>query len=70
MRAHMLMQPSSIITRKQTAALVAARDPTATTTPEESDQLTLKDIALQIRSERGLAGFWAGYSASIISTLR
>lgn len=59
----------NIITRQQTAALVAARDPTATTTPGQSDKLTVKDIALQIRSERGLKGFWAGYSASVILTL-
>ena len=59
----------NIVTRQQTAALVAARDPTSTTTPGESDQLSIKDIALQIRSERGLAGFWAGYSESVILTL-
>ncbi|KAK5112989.1 hypothetical protein LTR85_011011 [Meristemomyces frigidus] len=59
----------NIVTRQQTAALVAARDPTSTTTPRDSDKLSMKDIALQIRSERGLTGFWAGYSASIILTL-
>ncbi|KAK5719421.1 hypothetical protein LTR15_007944 [Elasticomyces elasticus] len=59
----------NIITRQQTAALVATRDPSSTTLPGESDKLTVKDIALQIRSERGIAGFWAGYSASIILTL-
>ncbi|KAK5129561.1 hypothetical protein LTR08_003147 [Meristemomyces frigidus] len=59
----------NIVTRQQTAALVAARDPTFTATPGESGTLSVKDIALQIRSERGLAGFWAGYSASIILTL-
>jgi hypothetical protein len=59
----------NIVTRQQTAALVAARDPTSTTTPQESDKLSMKDIALQIRSERGLTGFWAGYSASFILTL-
>lgn len=59
----------NIITRQQTAALVAARDPTSTTTELQSDKLTMKDVALQIRSERGIAGFWAGYSASIILTL-
>lgn len=60
---------SQIVTRKQTAALIAARDPTATATPEMADQLSIKDIALQIRSERGIKGFWAGYSASLILTL-
>ncbi|GAB7357319.1 hypothetical protein MBLNU459_g8279t1 [Dothideomycetes sp. NU459] len=58
-----------IVTRKQTAALVAARDPSATVPPSLSGQLSVKDIALQIRSERGIRGFWAGYSASIILTL-
>ena len=59
----------NIITRKQTAALVAARDPTSTTLPNQSRNLSVKDIALQIRSERGLKGFWAGYDASVILTL-
>ena len=56
----------NIVTRQQTAALVAARDPTFT---GEKGKLSMKDTALQIRSERGLAGFWAGYNASIILTL-
>lgn len=59
----------NIVTRQQTAALVAARDPTSSTTPGEADRLSIKDIALQIRSERGIAGFWAGYPASVILTL-
>ncbi|TKA24343.1 hypothetical protein B0A50_06813 [Salinomyces thailandicus] len=59
----------NIVTRQQTAAMVAARDPTSTTTPGESDNLSMKDIAFQIRSERGIQGFWAGYSASVILTL-
>lgn len=59
----------NIVTRQQTAALVAARDPTSSTTPGESDKLSIKDIALQIRSERGITGFWAGYSESVFLTL-
>ena len=59
----------NIVTRQQTAALVAARDPTSSTTPGESDKLSVKDIALQIRNERGLAGFWAGYSESVLLTI-
>lgn len=59
----------NIITRQQTAALVATRDPTSTTLPDQSGKLSVRDIALQIRSERGLKGFWAGYSASVILTL-
>jgi hypothetical protein len=59
----------NIVTRQQTGALVAARDPSSTTTPGQSDELSIKDIALQIRSERGIAGFWAGYSESVVLTL-
>ncbi|KAF2019847.1 mitochondrial carrier [Aaosphaeria arxii CBS 175.79] len=55
----------NIVTRKQTAAMVAARDPSATASPN----LSLKDIALQIREEKGLQGFWSGYSASLVLTL-
>ena len=58
-----------IVTRKQTAALVAARDPTSSLPAEHAHQLSIKDIALQIREERGIQGFWAGYSASVILTL-
>jgi len=58
-----------IVTRKQTAALVAARDKTSSLPPGMASKLSIKDIFLQIRSERGLKGFWAGYSASLILTL-
>ncbi|CAD0081973.1 unnamed protein product [Aureobasidium vineae] len=58
-----------IVTRKQTAALIAARDKTSTLPPGMASKLSVRDIFLQIRSERGLAGFWAGYSASLILTL-
>jgi len=59
----------NIITRQQTAALVNAREPTSISFSGQSNKLTVKDIARQIRSERGLKGFWAGYSASVILTL-
>lgn len=55
----------NVVTRKQTAAMIAARDPMSTISP----QLSTKDIALQIRHEKGLQGFWSGYSASLILTL-
>ena len=58
-----------IVTRKQTAAMVAARDPTTSLASEQSKNLSIRDIALQIRRERGIAGFWAGYNASLILTL-
>ncbi|GAB7359645.1 hypothetical protein MBLNU230_g6825t1 [Neophaeotheca triangularis] len=68
--AKLLTTPAqNIIVRQQTAALVAARDPTSTLSPGESDKQSIKDIALQIHSERGLPGFWAGYSASTLLTL-
>ncbi|KAF1971049.1 mitochondrial carrier [Bimuria novae-zelandiae CBS 107.79] len=54
-----------IVTRKQTAALVHARDPTSLGFPK----LSAKDIALQILDEKGLQGFWSGYSASLVLTL-
>jgi len=55
----------NIVTRKQTAALIAARDPTSSIAPGFS----AKDIALQIRDEKGLQGFWSGYSASLVLTM-
>jgi hypothetical protein len=58
----------NIITRQQTAALIAARSPLSGSATR-SDKLTISDVASQIRRERGLQGFWAGYSASIILTL-
>ncbi|PVH96742.1 mitochondrial carrier [Periconia macrospinosa] len=53
----------NVVTRKQTAAMIAARD------PGTSPDFSLKDIALQIRDEKGLRGFWSGYSASLVLTL-
>ncbi|KAJ4356555.1 uncharacterized protein N0V89_004589 [Didymosphaeria variabile] len=55
----------NIVTRKQTAALVHARDPISSISPN----LSAKDIALQIRDEKGWQGFWSGYSASLVLTL-
>jgi len=54
----------NVVTRKQTASLTARRSPF--TSPPH---LTLKDIALQIRDEKGWQGFWSGYSASLVLTL-
>lgn len=56
---------SQIVTRMQVASMVAARDSTSTVSPE----LSAKDIALQIRHEKGFLGFWSGYSASLILTI-
>jgi Mitochondrial carrier protein len=56
---------SNIVTRKQTAAMVASRVPAST----QSEALSAKSIALQIRHEKGIKGFWSGYSASVVLTL-
>lgn len=48
---------SNIVTRKQTAARKGGKD------------LSTAEIAAQIRTEKGIAGFWSGYSASLVLTL-
>ncbi|KAI9815468.1 MAG: hypothetical protein M1827_002602 [Pycnora praestabilis] len=64
--AKLLTTPiANIVTRKQTASMVAARSPASSQPPSPS----ARDIALQIRDEKGLQGFWSGYSASLILTL-
>jgi Mitochondrial carrier protein len=54
---------SNIVTRKQTFAMISARSSSTTASPSVSD------IAQSIRAEKGLQGFWSGYSASLILTL-
>jgi hypothetical protein len=54
---------SNIVTRKQTAAMISARSGSKSAEPSVSD------IAAKIRSEKGLQGFWSGYSASLVLTL-
>lgn len=58
----------NIVTRQQTAAMVAARAPDASNTPASADNITVADTARRIHNENGLAGFWAGYSESILLT--
>jgi hypothetical protein len=53
-----------IVTRKQTAAMMKQASPT--TIPPLS---STRDIAWEIRREKGIQGFWSGYSASLILTL-
>jgi hypothetical protein len=57
----------NIVARQQTAALVAARDPTSA--PGDNDGPSVRAIARRINAEKGLAGFWAGYSAQLVLTL-
>lgn len=54
---------ANIVTRKQTASMVAARSKT------KSKEPSVSDIASTIRSEKGILGFWSGYLASLILTL-
>lgn len=54
---------ANIVTRKQTASLISARSSGSSALP------SARAIAAQIRAEKGVQGFWSGYSASIILTL-
>lgn len=54
---------SNIVTRKQTASMVSARS------KSKSDEPSVSEIASAIKSEKGIQGFWSGYSASLILTL-
>lgn len=51
---------ANIVTRKQVAARKAAKG---------GQDLSAGDIAAQIRAEKGIRGFWSGYSATLILTL-
>ncbi|KAI1374677.1 mitochondrial carrier domain-containing protein [Hypoxylon crocopeplum] len=51
---------ANVVTRKQTASLVDAT---------EGREVSAREIADAIRKEKGLAGFWSGYSASLVLTL-
>ena len=55
---------ANIVTRKQSLSMVAGRSPAF----KPLDTST-RSIALQIKSEKGYAGFWSGYSASLVLTL-
>lgn len=54
---------SNIVTRKQTASMVSMRS------DSEAKEPSVREIAKQIRSQKGLQGFWSGYSASLMLTL-
>lgn len=49
---------ANIVTRRQTSSL-----------PKGGKGPSTKDIASEIRAEKGLAGFWSGYPATLILTL-
>jgi len=54
---------SNIVTRKKTASMLAARSGSVSREP------SVQDIASHIQSEKGIQGFWSGYSASLVLTL-
>ena len=56
---------ANIVTRKQTSTMISARS----TTTKFAQPDSVRYIASQIRHEKGLQGFWSGYSASLILTL-
>ncbi|CAD6565591.1 MAG: hypothetical protein ASARMPRED_007354 [Alectoria sarmentosa] len=55
---------ANIVTRKQTFSMLSGRDP-----GKNTDQGSLRSVASQIRAEKGMQGFWSGYSASLVLTL-
>ena len=54
---------SNIVTRKQTASMISSRSSTTWTEP------SVQEIVSKIRNEKGIQGFWSGYSASLVLTL-
>lgn len=55
---------ANIVTRKQASAMLLGRR-----TSSETKTDSVRSIALEIRSEKGVQGFWSGYSASLVLTL-
>ncbi|KAI4101172.1 MAG: hypothetical protein L6R37_005058, partial [Teloschistes peruensis] len=53
----------NIVTRQQAASMMSE--------PQQSGdkKSSIRSVALEIRSEKGLQGFWSGYSASLVLTL-
>ena len=63
--AKLLTTPiANVVTRKQTSSMLSAR---SSNTSSSSD--TVRSIAESIWSEKGITGFWSGYSASLVLTL-
>ncbi|KAK1756049.1 peroxisomal adenine nucleotide transporter 1 [Echria macrotheca] len=54
---------SNVVTRKQTASLLDAKD------GNHVKAATFSEIVADIRREKGVLGLWAGYSASLVLTL-
>ena len=56
---------ANVVTRKQTAAMLAARN----SSEGQSKPRTVMAIIDEIQAEKGLPGLWSGYSASLVLTL-
>lgn len=56
---------ANVVTRKQTASLISARASPSSKHVEP----TVADIYNTILKEKGIQGFWSGYSASLVLTL-
>ncbi|KAL8853099.1 MAG: hypothetical protein Q9221_001981 [Calogaya cf. arnoldii] len=54
---------ANIVTRQQAASMMSR------TQSRTSSHSSIRETALQIRNEKGLQGFWSGYSASLVLTL-
>lgn len=62
---------ANIVTRKQAAALLAAKD-SNNNENNENAAITVpsaRQIVQDIMQEKGITGFWSGYSASLVLTL-
>ena len=62
---------ANVVTRMQTSAMQSA---SSLSSPAEDERYarsspSIREIAGQIRAEKGLAGFWSGYTASLVLTL-
>lgn len=66
---------SNIVTRKQTSALTSSQSTNAFTTdpaqprPNSSKTPSTAAIAHDILQQKGISGFWSGYSAALVLTL-
>ncbi|KAL8938862.1 MAG: hypothetical protein Q9216_003665 [Gyalolechia sp. 2 TL-2023] len=53
---------ANVVTRQQAASLLASNQ------PERSQETSIRAIASRIKSDKGVKGFWSGYSASLVLT--
>ncbi|KAI9864057.1 MAG: hypothetical protein M1813_003373 [Trichoglossum hirsutum] len=60
---------SNIVTRKQITSMMASHTRMRDKTTPKPAESTAASIASDIYTKKGLAGFWSGYSASLILTL-